>query len=225
MKTPSGLRMTVVVMVATAAWLIPLAWSLLRQRGARPRPVTETRSADSAAREGTRPLILYVDAWPTRAKLDLREIQGLTSESEGTLAPAKVADHLYSELGRLGIKPEIHRIDRLPPQAALESFRPVVVVYPVRHGRPAAAIGQFIEQRIEPFIARHSGPRNLAITDLAVAETSEIAAAAQATLAATAAYYGVPYAAGPRLGPQVSLYAQNQLLAEQAAVIRSEVAR
>lgn len=225
MKTSSPKKMAVVIGLAAAAWLVPLLWTLQRQRGTREKVMREPHGARAPLPREVKPLILYVEAWPTRAKLNLREIQGLTGESERTLAPAHLADHLYSALGRLGITPEIHRIDRLPPSTDLARFRPIVVVYPVRHGRPAAEVGAFFDQRVERFVAQHGGGANLAVTDVAVSETPEEATAAQASLAAINRYYGLPYAPGPRLGPQVSLYAENQLLADQAAAIRSEVAR
>jgi hypothetical protein len=225
MKSSSRGKALLVVLLATMAWLLPLLWTLQRQRATRERVGGEPRGAPAPLPREVKPLILYVEAWPTRATLNLREIQGLTGESERTLAPAHLADHLYSALGRLGISPEIHRIDRLPPSADLAKFRPIVVVYPVRHGRPAAEVGAFFDQRIERFVAQQGGNANLAVTDVTVSETPEQGAAAQASLAAMNRYYGLPYAPGPRLGPQVSLYAETQLIAEQAAAIRREVVR
>lgn len=223
MKSSSPWKALIVVGLATMAWLLPLLWTLQRQRGGREKVAGNPGGVSPALPRDVKPLILYVEAWPTRATLNLREIQGLTNESERTLAPAQLADHLYSALGRLGITPEIHRIDRLPPTADLAKFSPIVVVYPVRHGRPAAEVGAFFDQRIERFIALHGRGAKLTVTDVTVSETPEAAAAAQTSLAAMNRYYGLPYNAGPRLGPHVSLYAERELLANQAAAIRKEV--
>ncbi len=214
-----------VVAAAVACWLVPLLWSLQRQRAgvASPRPKEDGPAPVQAA--AVRPLILYVDAWPTRATLDLREIQGLTTESESTLAPAKVADHLVSALGRLGITPEIHRIDRLPPATDVSAYRPVVVVYPVRHGRPAAEVAAFFDRRVEPLVARQNGRADFAVADVAVAETPEIAAAAQRSVGEWSRYYKIRYEAGPRLDPRLSLHRERQLLAELAGRIRAEAGR
>jgi len=167
-----------------------------------------------------RPLILYVEAWPTRAKLNLREIQGLTTESESSLAPAQVADNLVTALGRLGITPEIHRLERLPTEFDLHAFHPVVMIYPARHGRPAAEVGAFFDRRIEPLVARLNAQVELTFADIAVAETSEIAAAAQRTLQGMAGYYGIKYMSGPQLDPRLSRHRERQILAEFAAEVR-----
>jgi hypothetical protein len=225
MKSSSPWKSLVVIGVATMAWLLPLLWTLQRQRGGREKVGGNPRGVFPALPRDVKPLILYVEAWPTRAALNLLEIQGLTTESERTLAPAQLADHLYSALGRLGIAPEIHRIDRLPPTADLAKFSPIVIVYPVRHGSPAVEVGAFFDQRIERFVAQHGVGAKLTVTDVAVSETPEAAAAAQTSLAAMNRYYGLPYSAGPRLGPHVSLYAERELLANQAAAIRKEVIR
>lgn len=225
MKRFSPWKSLLVVGLATMAWLLPLLWTLQRQRGGREAVAGNPGGVFPALPRDVKPLILYVEAWPTRATLNLREIQGSTNESERTLAPAQLADHLYSALGRLGITPEIHRIDRLPPSADLAKFSPIIVVYPVRHGRPSVEVGTFFDQRIERFVAQHGGGAKLAVTDVAVSETPEAAAAAQTSLAAMSRYYGLPYSAGPRLGPHVSLYAERELLANQAVAIRKEVIR
>ena len=99
----------------------------------------------------------------------------------------------------------------------------MVVVYPVRHGRPAAEVAAFFDQRIERLVARQNGVVDLVVRDVAVAETSEVASGAQHTVAEWSRYYKINYGAGPQLNPRLSLHRERQLLSELAAGIRREV--
>lgn len=214
-------KQLLVALLALNAWLIPLLSFLLRGKsGRRFDPSPGAPPQNSVAKGDTAiPLLLYVEAWPTRSKLDLREIQGVTQESESSLAPPKLAESLFSELASLGITPEIHRIDRLPETLDLSRFQPIVLIYPVRHLRPSSEVLRFLDQTLEPFIAKHQGPVSLKFTDLTVGESKDHGLAAQTSLEAIHRYYQIPYQKGPALSPDLSIRAEQQLLKAHAKMI------
>ncbi len=220
MRTSSFTKALLVVILALAAWLVPLWWALRKKdEGGFPTAAAPPPSSS----DSLKPLILYVEGWPTRRKLDLKEIQGVTAESESTLAPAHVAESLYAELGALGITPEIHRLDRTPDSLDLAKFKPVVFIYPVRHGRPAAEVGTFFDRRVEPFIARHHGAAGLSVSDIAVGETTADTENARASFAVMNRYYGIPHGGGQCLSPEQSWREERQRIAAQARAIHEEV--
>ena len=223
MKRSSPGKGVLVFALAAAAWLVPLWWTL-RQKSTQ--AIGSPNDAPPAPSPGaTKPLLLYVEAWPTRRKLDLNEIQGLTGESESTLAPARVAESLYSALGGLGITPEIHRIDKVPETLDLGKFRPVVFIYPVRHGQPAPEVGFFFDKRVEKFIAEQHGKADLSVSDIAIGETTADTLSAQSSFATMNRYYSLPYRAGTVLSPEQSLREERQRITTQAAAIRKEASR
>ncbi len=219
---PHLMRRTLLVIgFALGCWLLPL-WRALREAK------TETASAEKMAMRnetGKRPLILYAESWPTRRKLDLKEIQGITNESESSLSPQNVSENLYSELSRLGITAEIHRIDQLPETLDLRAHSPLVLVYSARHGLPSAGAITAIDRIVEPFIARNGGPAGLRLTDMPIGESTESNQAAQKHMLSMSAYYELPYRSGPGLNPDLSLREERKAIAAQAALIGKELAR
>lgn len=222
MNTSSFSKGLLVVTLAMAAWVVPL-WCALRKKGAVESRLTTATATSSSAPRPAKPLILYVEAWPTRQRLDLKEIQGVTGESESTLAPAHVAESLYSELSALGITPEIHRIEQAPDSLDLGKFKPVVFIYPVRHGRPSAEVGAFFDRRVEKFIARHHGAAGLSVSDIAIGETTAEVAGAQSSFADISRYYSISYRTGTGLSPEQSWREERQRIAAQAKAIQQEV--
>lgn len=183
-----------IVVFAITVWLVPFVIVWLQAEPPK-RQVKRIPPSDGAASKG--PLILYADTWPTREVIKLEEIQGATAETDHALGPKSVANDVALALDELGVIGEPMRLDDLPEDADLLSGRPIVLVYPVRHGRPPTPIVQFIDRRIEPLIGEQD-PRlkNLRITDVAIAEKPAHAESAQQAMGATMKYYGLTYQPG-----------------------------
>jgi hypothetical protein len=183
-----------VVVFAITVWLVPflVVWT---QAEPPKRPVK--RAPPTGGAPVTGPLILYADTWPTREVINLTEIQGATAETDHALGPKAVANDVALALEELGVTGEPMRLDDLPADADLLSGRPLVLVYPVRHGRPPAPIMQFLDRRVEPLVGDED-PRlkGLRIIDVAIAEKPPHAESAQQAMAATLRYYGVHYQPG-----------------------------
>ncbi|HEX3134982.1 MAG TPA: hypothetical protein VHX44_15555, partial [Planctomycetota bacterium] len=143
------------------------------------------------------PLILYADTWPTREVINLKEIQGATTETDHALGAKAVASDLALAFDELGIVAEAQRLDDLPEDADLLTGRPIVLVYPVRHEQAPAVVQRFVDQRLEGLVAEQD-PRlkKLTLCDVAIAEKSTQAEHAQAALSATMRYYGLTYRPG-----------------------------
>ena len=183
-----------VVVFAIIVWLVPfvVVWT---QAEPPKRQVKRTPPTDGQAPKG--PLILYADTWPTREVINLEEIQGATAETDHGLGPKALANDVALALDELGVTAEPMRLDDLPEDADLLTGRPIVLIYPVRHGRPPTPIVQFLDRRIEPLVGEQD-PRlkNLRFTDIAVAEKPAHAESAQQALGATMRYYGLTYQPG-----------------------------
>ena len=67
MKTSSLAATAVVVAVAAMAWLAPLLWALQRQRHESVLVPPNRGTPPAPLSRDVKPLILYVDAWPTRS--------------------------------------------------------------------------------------------------------------------------------------------------------------
>lgn len=184
-----------VVVFAVTVWSLPLFLVWLQ---AEPPKRVLKRAPPKAGDPGPQgPLILYADTWPTREVINLKEIQGATAETDHALGPKAVAKDLALALDELGIVAEAQRLDDLPEDADLLAGRPIVLIYPVRHGQPPAPVLRFIDQRLEGIIAEQD-PRlkQLQLSDVAIAEKSTQAEHAQQSLAATMKYYGLTYRPG-----------------------------
>jgi hypothetical protein len=186
-----------VVLFALAVWLVPflVVWSHAEPPK---RPVKRAPPKDGEPTRG--PLILYADTWPTREVINLKEIQAATTETDHALGAKVVANDLTLALDELGVSAEPVRLADLPEDADLLTGRPIVLVYPVRHGRPPAQIMAFIDQRLEPLAgAQDPALKNLRLIDVAIAEKPAQAESAQQAMAATARYYGLTYQPGEAL--------------------------
>jgi len=187
-----------VVLFALTVWLLPLLvvwWQAEPPRRALKRVPPKVGDPGPQG-----PLILYADTWPTREVINLKEIQGATAETDHALGPKAVANDLALALDELGIVAEAQRLDDLPPDADLLTGRPIVLVYPVRHGQPPAAVLRFVDQRLESLIAEQD-PRlkRLHLSDVTISEKPAQAEHAQQSLAATMTYYGLTYRPGVAL--------------------------
>ena len=184
-----------VVIFALTVWSLPLLIVWLQ---AEPPKRALKRVPPKAGDPGPQgPLILYADTWPTREVINLKEIQGATAETDHALGPKAVANDVALALDELGIIGEPMRLDDLPPDADLLTGRPIVLIYPVRHGRPPAAIMQFIDRRLEPLVGdQDPALKNLQICDVAIAEKPAQAESAQQALGMTMRYYGLTYKPG-----------------------------
>jgi hypothetical protein len=186
-----------VVVLATTVWLLPVLlvwWNAHEQR----RPLRRPDAGDRPTGPG--PLILYADTWPTREVIDLREVQAATVETDHALGPKAVASDLALALDELGVTAEAQRLDDLPADADLLGGRAIVLVYPVRHGQPPAAVLRFVDRHLEPLVADGDPAlAQLRISDVAIAEKPAQAQNAQASLATTMAYYGLAYRPGTTL--------------------------
>jgi hypothetical protein len=201
-----------VVVFAITVWLVPFVVVWLQAEPPK-RQVKRAPPTDGQPVKG--PLILYADTWPTREVINLEEIQGATAETDHALGAKAVANDVALALEELGITGEPMRLDDLPADADLLTGRPLVLVYPVRHGRPPAPIVQFLDRRLEPLVGEED-PRlkDLRITDVAIAEKPAHAESAQQAMAATMRYYGVSYQPGQvLLEPMNSIEIYNHLRA------------
>ncbi len=202
-----------VVVFALIVWLVPLliVWA---QAAPVRRPLARAPLPDGAP-PSKGPLILYADTWPTRATINLKEIQAATTETDHALGPKAVANDVALALEELGITGEPMRLDDLPADADLLTGRPIVLVYPVRHGCPPAAIMQFVDRRLEPLVgAQDPALPRLRIFDVAIAEKPAQAESAQKFLDGTMRYYGVTYRPGAALlEPMNSIVIYEQLRA------------
>lgn len=198
MKHPRA-AWTLVVAFATVLWLVPflIVWSThqdprraLRQ-AVRQAP-TQTQS--------TVPLILYAESWPTREVIKLDEVQGATQESDVILGPKVIAGDVALALADLGIISEPRRLESIADAATLLAHRDIVLIYPVRHGRPPAEVMQFVDRRLEAlFAGQDPALKSLRFHDVAIAEKSAPAVEVQAALATALRYYALDYHAGPVL--------------------------
>jgi hypothetical protein len=183
-----------VIFFAVTVWLVPFVVVWTQAEPAK-RPVKRAPPTDGQAPKG--PLILYADTWPTREVINLKEIQGATAETDHALGPKAVANDTALALEELGVIAEPMRLDDLPPDADLLTGRPIVLVYPVRHGRPPAAIMQFLDRRLEPLVGdQDPALKQLQICDVAIAEKPTQAESAQKSLGDTMRYYGLTYKPG-----------------------------
>lgn len=187
-----------VVVFAITVWLLPLVvvWSQAEP----PRRVVRRVPPKDGVPGPQGPLILYADTWPTREVINLKEIQAATVETDHALGPKAVANDLTLAFDELGITAEAQRLDDLPEDADLLSGRPIVLVYPVRHGEPPAPVLRFIDQRLEPLVAgQDPALKRMRFFDVAIAEKAGQADHSQAALAATMRYYGLAYHPGVAL--------------------------
>jgi hypothetical protein len=191
---------TLVVAFATVVWLVPflVVWSTHQD----PRRALRqaARQAPPAPGRALAPLILYAESWPTRAAVKLEEIQGATQESDVILGPKIIAGDVALALRDLGIVSEPRRLESIADDATLLAQRDIVLVYPVRHGRPPPEVMQFIDRRLEPLYAgQDPGLKRLRFHDVAIAELPAPAGEAQAALGSALRYYAFDYHAGPVL--------------------------
>ncbi len=188
-----------VAVFATTLWLLPLVlvwWSAQDPRRALRRAARDVVPPPQAPG----PLILYADSWPTRETIDLVEIQGKSEESDIILGPKVIASDLSLALRQLGVTSESRRLDSIADPAELLTHREIVLVYPTRHGEPPWQVMQFVDHQLEALVARQDPAlAKLQLRDVAIAEGPAHAAAAQAALAATMAYYHLDYHPGPAL--------------------------
>ncbi len=191
------LRWFAVVAIALTAWLAPLLAVWLNAQEAR-RTLRRPEADGDAAGGRNGPLILFADCWPTRAVVNLEEIQGQSAESDVALGAQVVAKDLARALDQLGVASEVRRLDSVAEAKDLLAHRDIVLVYPTRHAAPPWQVTQLIDHDLEALVASRD-PRlaGLRLRDVAIAEDAPPAAAAQATMAATMAYYHLTYRSGP----------------------------
>jgi hypothetical protein len=208
---------TLVVAFATVVWLVPflVVWSTHQDpRRALRQAVRATPPAPGRAEV---PLILYAESWPTREAVKLEEIQGATQESDVILGPKVIAGDVALALRDLGIVSEPRRLESIADDATLLAQRDIVLIYPVRHGRPPAEVMQFIDRRLEALYAgQDPALRRLRFHDVAIAERPAPAGEAQAALASALRYYAFDYHAGPVLVEEmtsIAIYKTLQALA------------
>ncbi len=183
-----------VVVFALTVWLVPFIVVWLQAEPPK-RQVKRVSPQDGQPAKG--PLILYADTWPTREVINLKEIQGATAETDHALGPKAVANDVALALEELGVIAEPLRLDDLPLDADLLTGRPIVLIYPVRHGRPPASIMQFVDRRLEPLVGdQEPALKKLHICDVAIAEKPAQAESAQKSLSDTMRYYGLTYKPG-----------------------------
>jgi hypothetical protein len=202
MRGPSRLpllRWAAVVAIAAAAWLTPLLVVWLNAQEARRMP-RRPLGPDDAAGHQDRTLILFADSWPTRAVVNIEEIQGQSSESDVALGTQVVAKDLALALTQLGVASEVRRMDAVADAKELLDHRDIVLVYPTRHAGLPWQVTQLIDHDLEALVAGQD-PRlsGLTLHDVAIAEDGPPAAAAQASMSATMAYYHLSYRPGPAL--------------------------
>ncbi len=184
-----------IVVFAITVWLVPFVIVWMQAEPAKRQVKRAPPQDGEPVAKG--PLILYADTWPTRETINLKEIQAATTETDHALGPKAVANDIALALDELGVVGEPMRFDDLPEDADLLTGRPIVLVYPVRHGRPPTPIVQFLDRRIEPLVGEQD-PRlkQLRFTDVAIAEKPAHAESAQQALGATMRYYGLTYQPG-----------------------------
>ncbi len=187
-----------VVLFALTVWLLPLLIIWLQAEP--PKRVIKRASPKPGELSPQGPLILYADTWPTREVINLKEIQGATAETDHALGPKAIANDLALAFDELGIVAETQRLDDLPEDTDLLSGRPIVLVYPVRHGQPPASVLRFIDLRLESLVAgQDPALKRLHLYDVAIAEKPAQVEHAQAALAITMRYYGLTYHPGVML--------------------------
>jgi hypothetical protein len=215
------LRWSVVVAIALAAWLTPLLVVWLNAHEAR-RQLRRPAAQDDAAGPQDGPLILFADTWPTRRVVNIEEIQGQSAESDVALGAQVVAKDLARALSQLGVTGEVRRMDAGADPKDLLGHREIVLVYPARHGAPPWQVAELIDHDLEALVASQD-PRlsGLRLRDVAIAEEAAPAAAAQASIAATMAYYHLSYRPGPALVEAMNslvIYRRLQALAEELTI-------
>jgi hypothetical protein len=193
------LRWSVVVAIALAAWLTPLLVVWLNAQETRRMPRRPAAPDDAGGRLDV-PLILFADTWPTRAVVNIEEIQGQSAESDVALGAQVVAKDLALALQQLGVASEVRRMDTVTDPKELLDHRDVVLVYPTRHAAPPWQVTHLIDHDLEALVASQD-PRlsRLRLRDVAISEEASPAAAAQANMSATMAYYHLYYRSGPAL--------------------------
>lgn len=208
---------TLVVAFATVLWLVPflIVWSTHQD----PRRALRqaARQASSPLPPSNVPLILYAESWPTREVIKLEEVQGATQESDVILGPKVIAGDVALALRDLGIVSEPRRLESIADDATLLAHRDIVLVYPVRHGRPPAEVMQFLDRRLEAlFAGQDPALKTLRFHDVAIAEKPAPAEEAQAALATSMRYYAFDYRRGPVLVEamtSIAIYQQLQAFA------------
>ena len=220
MKNPR-VAWTLVVVFATVVWLVPfvIVWSTHQdpRRSLRETARQAVRQAPPPPSQSSVPLILYAENWPTREVVKLEEVQGATQESDVILGPKVIAADVALALRDLGIVSEPRRLESIADDATLLAHRDIVLIYPVRHGRPPAEVMQFVDRRLEVlFAGQDPALKALRFHDVAIAEKPAPAAEAQAALALALRYYAFDYQAGPVLlepMTSITIYQHLQALA------------
>jgi hypothetical protein len=207
-----------IVTGAALAWITPLVVVWLGAQDARRAPRRPGPGIDQPpAADG--PLILYADTWPTRAVVNLEEIQGRSTESDVALGTQVVAKDLSLALQQLGVVSETRRLDSITDPHALLSHRQIVLIYPTRHAQPPWQVTRFIDHDLEPLVASQDPRlRGMQVRDVAIAEDAAPASRAQSSLAAAMAYYSITYRSGPALLEEMNslvIYKQLQSLAAE----------
>lgn len=220
---------TLVVVFATVVWLVPflVVWSTHQD----PRRALRqaARQAPPASAGADVPLILYADTWPTREVVRLEEVQGATQESDVILGPKVIAADVALALADLGIVAEPRRLESIADDATLLAQRDIVLIYPVRHGRPPAEVMHFVDRRLEAlFAGQDPALKTLRFRDVAIAEKPAPAAAAQAALGAALRYYALDHRPGPALlepMTSIAIYQHLQAFAAELVGDRPRVGR
>ncbi len=218
MKNPR-VAWTLVVAFATVVWLVPFLLVWLTHQDPRRALRQAARQLPLPPPQSNVPLILYAENWPTREAIKLEEVQGATQESDVILGPKVIAGDVALALRDLGIVSEPRRLESIADDATLLAHRSIVLIYPVRHGRPPAEVMQFVDRRLEAlFAGQDPALKALCFRDVAIAEKPAPAAEAQAALAAALRYYTLDYRPGPELVEamnSIAIYKQLQALAAE----------
>jgi|GEM_PF-2798302 hypothetical protein len=221
---PPALLWLLIALFALSAWLVPLVVVWLNAQEAR-RAARRAPPPDRPAPGSDVPLILYADTWPTRAVVNIEEIQGRSSESDVALGTAVVAHDLSMALQQLGIASEQRRIDSITDAHDLLLHREIVLIYPCRHAQPPWQVTHLLDSQFEPLVA--SQDRRLGrvqVRDVAIAEDARPAQSAQASLASALSYYSISYRSGPELLESMNSIVIYQHLQELAEQVRTRMA-